>query len=518
MRNRKPVTPFAPYEIRQFVLPITLASIIVLLGLVIENALRGLPASYTLIAYGMLGAVYILVTNLLIVRTSNLQDVFGWTNSILSGVGLGVLLFLLPDHLKEIAHILIVFGALAIATISGRYHAYLALLGTMAISLPNYLPRLTNLENILEYFNPILVSIVVLETVLRIKDTAQQQIHRLETINQVSRQIMESLETERTIALLDATIQDALEADSYYIGILRDGEIHLDLLYDDGEYFNGTCVPLEGTFAGWVVKNQRELFLPNLSKDVELHDMRKVVIGKNRMSLAWIGVPLKAENVTGVLALASYHANAFDRADLELLSNLAQHVTLALDNTIRQAQLEEQAWLDSLTGVFNHGYFLKRLSEQAAEAIRTGTPLSLIMLDIDHFKPYNDTYGHLVGDRILTSLCTAIKQNIKQRDAVGRWGGEEFAISLPGATGEQATAVAVRISETLANLRLEDRDHKSVPVPTVSQGIAVFPREANEIYRLIDLADKRLYEAKGRGRNQIEPLESHWLEHHNETK
>ena len=75
--------------------------------------------------------------------------------------------------------------------------------------------------------------------------------------------------------------------------------------------------------------------------------------------------------------------------------------------------MEEQAHLDSLTGVYNHGYFLKKLSEQAEESFSTDTPLSLIMLDIDYFKLYNDTYGHLVGDQILNTLCSAIKQHIK---------------------------------------------------------------------------------------------------------
>jgi diguanylate cyclase (GGDEF)-like protein len=132
------------------------------------------------------------------------------------------------------------------------------------------------------------------------------------------------------------------------------------------------------------------------------------------------------------------------------------------------------------------------------------------MLDIDYFKQYNDTYGHLVGDSILKSLCTAIKHHIKQGDAVGRWGGEEFIISLPNATGEQATQVAKRIGETMMMLRVEDRQQRTVPVPTVSQGIAIFPYEADEIYRLIDLADRRLYVAKDRGRNQIEPNITHW--------
>ncbi|MEP6894993.1 MAG: sensor domain-containing diguanylate cyclase, partial [Chloroflexota bacterium] len=224
----------------------------------------------------------------------------------------------------------------------------------------------------------------------------------------------------------------------------------------------------------------------------------------------WIGVPLKAANVNGIMALASYKPNAFDLADLELLSSLAQHVTLALDNTIRHAQVEEQARLDTLTGVYNHGHFLIRLTEQAKAASLNQMPLSLIMLDIDYFKQFNDTYGHLVGDRILTSLCTVIKQHIKDGDTVGRWGGEEFIISLPNTTGDQAIQVAKRISKTMAKIRVEDRDHMTIPVPTVSQGIAMLPNEVDEIYRLIDLADRRLYVAKERGRNQIEPDENRW--------
>ncbi len=223
-----------------------------------------------------------------------------------------------------------------------------------------------------------------------------------------------------------------------------------------------------------------------------------------------MGVPLTAPNVTGVIALGSYRPNSFDSGDMQLLSNLAQHITSALDSTIRHTQVEEQARLDSMTGVYNHGYFLKKLAEQAAESYAAETSLSLIMMDIDFFKQYNDTYGHLVGDRILKTLCTAIKHHIKQSDAVGRWGGEEFIISLPGASGLQAMQVAERIGETMAALRVEDREQRTIPVPTVSQGIATFPREADEIYHLIDLADRRLYIAKERGRNQIEPEVSHW--------
>jgi len=510
MKSKRPTASFAPYEVRQFVLPLTLASIMIFTGVIVENYLNTPARNYSLLIYGSVAVAYTMINSLLIARTTNYSDSYGWLNSILSGIGLGLLFHYLPESTEETSHILIVFGVVAVGTVSGRNQAYLTLLLSLMIGLPVKYQSLSGLAGILEYAVPFFIAVIVCEAFFMIKNTTQQHIHRLETINKVSRQIMLTLDTEQTINLLNAAIQDALEADTYFVGIVKDNEIHLELFYDDGEYFNGLHVPFEGTLSGWVIKNQKELFLPDLRDEVQLEGVQRFIIGKEKTSLSWIGVPLKATNVTGVIALASYSPNAFDQADMELLSNLAQHITLALDNTIRHAQVEEQARLDSMTGVYNHGYFLKKLAEQATECSSTNTPLSLIMLDIDYFKQYNDTYGHLVGDQILKALCTTIKHHIKQTDAVGRWGGEEFIISLPGATGEQATQVAKRVSETMASLRMEDREQQTIPIPTVSQGIAVFPNEADEIYRLIDLADRRLYVAKERGRNQIEPDTSHW--------
>jgi len=512
VKNSKPPTPFAPHEIRRFISPLTVATIVILTGVIIEAILGYSKPNYLLVIFGSFGIAYITMIHSLIVRSSFRLGIYRFLNSILAGVGLGILSFLLPQATSEVLHILIVFSVVATATISGRAHAYTTLILIALIIFPTNFTHIKTLEDVLSFAMPLIVSLIVLEVIVRLKDTTQEHIHRLETINKVSREIMQTLDTEKTLSLLDATIRDTLEADSHFIGIARDGQIQLELFYDDGEYFNGMRVPIEGTLSGWAIKNQKELFLPDMREDVILDGVERFVIGKDKTSLSWIGVPLKTENVTGVLALASYTANSFDRADLELLISLGQHVTLALDNTIRHAQVERQARLDSLTGVYNHGYFLKILAEQTEETTKTQKKLSLIMLDIDYFKQYNDTYGHLVGDRILNSLCTAIQHNIKQTDAVGRWGGEEFVISLPGATGTHALHIAKRISETMGSLRVRDRDQNTVPIPTVSQGIAVFPNDATEIYRLIDVADRRLYVAKERGRNQIEPKPDFWKE------
>lgn len=512
MKNTKPLMLFAPQEIRRFISPLTIGTVIILTGVIIESIVAHPQPNFWLVFFGIFGIAYITAAHVMIVRSTFRIGTYKLLNSILSGVGLGILFFLLPENTIEVIHILIIFSVVVMATVSGRSYAYLTLSLIAMTSLPVNYPLLNTMGSIIEYTAPFLISIVVLEVIIRIKDTTQQHIYRLETINKVSRQIMQTLDTEKTLSLLNATIQDALDADTYFIGIVQDGQIQLELFCDDGEYFNGTRVPIEGTLSGWVIKNQKELFLPDMRDDVILDGVDRFISGKDKTSLSWIGVPLKAENVTGILAMASYTANAFDHADLELLVSLGQHVTLALDNTIRHAQVERQARLDSLTGVYNHGYFLKVLAEQSEEALQSQKPLSLIMLDIDYFKQYNDTYGHLVGDRILNALCTAIQHHIKQMDAVGRWGGEEFVISLPGATGKQAHQIAKRIGETMRGLRVVDRDQNTVPIPTVSQGVAVFPGEADEIYRLIDVADKRLYIAKERGRNQIEPDAEFWKE------
>lgn len=510
MRSRRPTESFAPYEIRRFVLPLTFGMVLILSGIIIDSLMNEPSRNYALFLYGIIAILYALVNSLLIAKTTNYNESYGWGNAIAGGIGLGVLFFIVPESIEEAIHPLVIFGILAVATVSGRNQAYLNMLIILIIGAQAKGQALTELPSLLEYALPFVIAIIVAEVFFMIKNTTRQNIHRLETINKVSRQIMLTLDTEQTISLLNAAIQETLEADTYFVGIVKENEIHLELFYDDGEYFNGTHVPFEGTLSGWVIKNQKELFLPDLRDEVQLEGVKRIIIGKEKTSLSWIGVPLKAANVTGVISLSSYSPNAFDLADMELLSNLAQHISLALDNTIRHAQVEEQARLDSMTGVYNHGYFLKRLAEQAVECQSTKTPLSLIMLDIDYFKQYNDTYGHLLGDRILNALCASIKHHIKQADTVGRWGGEEFIISLPGATGEQAMQVARRVSETMASLHVEDREQRTVPVPTVSQGIAVFPSEADEIYRLIDLADSRLYTAKERGRNQVEPNASHW--------
>ena len=463
-----------------------------------------------LIIYGIGGIVYLSSYYYIYTRSLN-KSRFAWISTIIATIALCSLVYFFPEEIDQLLFILVLITALSLSLISTRAPAYF-----LVVSVTTFYFLIRYNQNIADYewvihFGLMVAALMGVETIQQLKNMARQQINRLEIINDFSKRIVvSSLDTKQVFALLSAAFQSALEADSYYISIVQGDQLHLELFNDDGEYYHDIRVNKAGTLSNWVITHQRELFLPDLRKDIQLDDVEIITIGKNKPTLSWMGVPMRGAHVDGVMAISSYHHNAFDRSDMELLSTIAQRAALTLDNAYHHALVQEQARLDSLTSVYNHSYFIHTLHEQAQACEIKNQPLSLIMLDIDHFKQYNDNFGHLIGDEILISLCDIIRKHIKNTDAVGRWGGEEFAISLPNTDGYQAVSVAQRIRETLGLLIIRNNEKLTIPIPTVSMGIAVFPIETNDTTKLIDIADKRLYTAKSRGRDQIESAPMLW--------
>ncbi|MEW6178613.1 MAG: sensor domain-containing diguanylate cyclase [Chloroflexota bacterium] len=354
------------------------------------------------------------------------------------------------------------------------------------------------------FFLP-LAGIAITETLIRHQDSLQVEITRQQIINKVSRSLSSSLEIHQVITMVTTTIQSALDADTYYFGLIEGDSVHLELFYDDGEFFPSMDVPIEGTLAGRVIRSRQSLLITDLPEARKKLNIDYKLVGQPRVSLSWLGVPLiSGSEVLGIIAVASYKPSAFNQRDQELLENIAQRAAMALDNAYHHLEVETRSKLDSLTGVFNHNAFLVNL-EQAVQTARVcNQPLCLIMLDIDYFKKYNDTYGHLTGDQVLIELTQTIRHNIKKDDLVGRWGGEEFIIALPDTLPEQALLVAERIRTACEKIVILDRDKKIIPPPTISQGIACLPNDTDSLEKLIDIADQRLYSAKESGRNQIQ--------------
>lgn len=167
----------------------------------------------------------------------------------------------------------------------------------------------------------------------------------------------------------------------------------------------------------------------------------------------------------------------------------------------KSRKLEKIATTDGLTGLFNHKYFYERLTEEFSRAIRHNLNLSCIMLDIDHFKKVNDTYGHLQGDNILRNFSEILKTSIRHTDIAARYGGEEFSILLPHTDTTGAFLEAERIRVHVSTRNFSEAKHPLYI--TISLGISSYPHEMiKSAGDLVKNADIALYEAKRRGRNQ----------------
>jgi diguanylate cyclase (GGDEF)-like protein len=169
-------------------------------------------------------------------------------------------------------------------------------------------------------------------------------------------------------------------------------------------------------------------------------------------------------------------------------------------------ELERRATTDSLTGLANRGHFYEQANRHVQQAQRYGDALSLLALDIDHFKSINDTHGHQAGDSVLRGLAEHFRQGIRVFDLIGRVGGEEFAILLPNTDLDGAVGLAERLRESLTALRFKV-DGETECVVTVSIGAAsLLPADAG-LDRLFARADQALYRAKAAGRNRVETIE-----------
>lgn len=195
---------------------------------------------------------------------------------------------------------------------------------------------------------------------------------------------------------------------------------------------------------------------------------------------------------------------SFEEADLELINSIAPQMALAIDRAILKDKAGEYAQLsvtDSMTGLLNRRYLEERLAEEIIRSNRHGYPMSFMMIDVDHFKSYNDTFGHPEGDKALKMVGHVLKDTLRGADVAARYGGEEFSILLPQTTSEEAYAIAERIRK-----RIENTDFVNRKV-TVSMGIASCSLELNSPEDVITAADKALYEAKRRGRNNVQIYE-----------
>jgi diguanylate cyclase (GGDEF)-like protein len=186
-----------------------------------------------------------------------------------------------------------------------------------------------------------------------------------------------------------------------------------------------------------------------------------------------------------------------ERSRIEVATGMIEQI---IENSI---QLELLTSIDKLTGIYNRNFYDVQVLIEIERAKRSGTKLSLLLLDLDDFKQVNDTYGHKRGDRALMLVADLIKKNLRKIDLPFRWGGEELAILLPGTTEVEAVHTAERLRAVIADA-VGPADKQGIPIPvTVSVGAAVYPDHAGSAEDLFTRADTALYQAKTQGKNRV---------------
>ena len=217
---------------------------------------------------------------------------------------------------------------------------------------------------------------------------------------------------------------------------------------------------------------------------------------------SYIAVPLMSSGaVVGVLDLfGSAATGGFDERDLATIRTFASQATVAVDNVLLHEEAQRLSITDGLTGLWNYRYFTMTINKEIERATRFGRPLALLMLDLDHFKAVNDTFGHPRGDAVLIELAGRIRGQVREVDTIARYGGEEIVVILPETDEGGAVQAAERIREVIGASRFGGPAEEGIAV-TVSVGVAVFPQHGATPTALLSRADEALYDAKRAGRD-----------------
>jgi len=216
----------------------------------------------------------------------------------------------------------------------------------------------------------------------------------------------------------------------------------------------------------------------------------------------FVSIPLMIEKeVVGVLNINDVDQDPFNVNDLDFILNLSEFIAMSISNAVLYEQTSKLAVTDGLTGISNRTNMEQSLLNEFGRSMRYNSPLSIVLLDVDHFKDVNDSYGHQKGDEILVTFASILKKFCRANDIAARYGGEEFLMILPQSNAQGAFKIAERVREEIMKMSFVGNDSKfSV---TTSCGVAELNRDyMKNTDQLINVADNAMYEAKNSGRNK----------------
>lgn len=342
-----------------------------------------------------------------------------------------------------------------------------------------------------------------LKIVSEANERLNERVLELYTLYNVSRTLSVSRELDELFSLSVNVITRGLNVDQFGLLILDENSGMLTMRashgMDDIKLKNLTISSGQG-IAGKVFDGAKTILVNDISKEKDFF----YYDGSSVLSGSYLGVPLidKQKKVMGVLNAHKPGTGAFSKREVKLFEAVAENVAIAVENAKDYQKTKELSHRDDLTGLHNRRYFFERFEREVERAKRYDRIVSLIMIDIDHFKGYNDTYGHIAGDGALKQVSDVLAENVRKVDIVARYGGEEFVVVLPETDKESAVYVAEKLRQCVEELEFVSNQEKPGKL-TVTIGISSYPLDASDSLELLERSDKALYYGKAQGRNMV---------------
>lgn len=375
----------------------------------------------------------------------------------------------------------------------------------------------------------------------RLYEETRRRADEMHTLYQISLELSANLQLDQVLNNLLQRCLQLFHLDTLYVALYDDASnmIYYPLYYEGGKT---KSIPQRNIrtgqgLTGEVILNGKTLYIADLAAPEASHRYQIIHIGGGAPAQSYLGAPLLHRGkVIGVLSIQSYESNAYTPEQIQLLETIASQAAIAIENSrsyerarkeinerrraqeslqetnlqlqselnraeAMQEELREQAIRDSLTGLYNRRYLDNSFVQKISRAQRRNSPLCVIMLDIDHFKSFNDNYGHKVGDLLLQNLGKLLRTQTRASDIACRYGGEEFLILMPDTSLEIAARRAEEIRLAFEQMRIPFDHHKLHA--TISLGVAMYPVHGDTPEELTIQADQALYAAKSSGRNRV---------------
>lgn len=341
---------------------------------------------------------------------------------------------------------------------------------------------------------------------------AAEVIRDLAMLYEIGQGISQTIELQELLDRINDVLSKNLQVREFAILLLDEDKKYLQVKaaygFEDQSSIRDMVCQLGEGISGEVARTGKMVYVNDTRKDKRyLH-----YHGRHLTDGSLLSFPLMyKQNVLGVVNFGRTGINSFNNNEVRVFGLVTNQIALAISNARLYCKTRELAIRDELTSLYNRRHFQSVLNIEWKRAVRFKRGLAVLMVDVDHFKSFNDKYGHLHGDYVLKRIAELLAANLREVDTVARFGGEEFIALLPDTDIAGAQNVAEKLRSIIDSERFSTAKNKETHKITISVGISVYPDDARNLEDLIDHADIALYDAKDSGRNQVicYPAKSH---------